>query len=279
VSPHLFVPAVVPPEDVDPNAAGWVILRAGAILLHEGGVLAPPPASLALSPARAVYLGKLDGRPFFAADVDAEEGTPDDRFVPVRSAFILSPPGLFGILAAAAELIHFERTSLFCERCAARLAPKGVDRGKKCPSCGHEIYPRVSPAIIVLVRDERGRAILAHRPKMPFFSLVAGFVESGESFEECVVREVKEEIGVDVDRVRYFGSQTWPFPHQIMVGFFARHSGGDIAVDGEEIDEARWFTPGDLPVLPPPISIARALIDAWLAEVEGAPAPTGSGTA
>jgi NAD+ diphosphatase len=260
--PH-FVPALKPPPD--PQGAVWIVFRGGAILVHEGTVLAPAPSALGLVPERTVYLGTLDGKPCFCADVEGDGK--DDRFAPVRAAFALAPPELFGVLSTAAEILYFERTSVYCERCAARMGSNTDDRGKVCPSCGHTIYPRVSPAVIVLVRDDQGRAILAHRPKMPFFSLVAGFVESGESFEECVVREVKEEIGVDVGDARYFGSQTWPFPHQIMVGFFARWLGGEIAVDGHEVDEARWFSKDDLPVLPPSVSIARKLIDAWLEDV------------
>ena len=258
-----FNPASGPPPSTD--GAVWIVLRGGAVLVHGGSVLAPSPSALGLAAARTVYLGTLDGKPCFAADVEGADG--DDRFAPFRAAFALAPPDLGGVLSTAAELVHFERTSVFCERCASRLEGRAGERAKKCPSCGHEVYPRVSPAIIVLVRDGAGRAILAHRPAMPFFSLVAGFVESGESFEECVCREVKEEVGVEVGAERYFGSQPWPFPHQIMVGFFAWHVRGDIRVDGHEVDEARWFTKDDLPTLPPSVSIARRLVDAWLDEV------------
>jgi NAD+ diphosphatase len=107
------------------------------------------------------------------------------------------------------------------------------------------------------------RVLLAHRPGAPFFAVVAGFLEAGETLEECAAREVLEETGVSVDTVRYFGSQPWPFPHQIMVAFFARYAGGEIAVDGRELDEAKFFRRDELPPLPPPLSIARRMIDAW----------------
>jgi NAD+ diphosphatase len=126
----------------------------------------------------------------------------------------------------------------------------------------------VAPAIIVLVR--RGdEALLARSGRFPrpFFSTLAGFVEAGESLEETLAREVREEVGVEVTNIRYFGSQPWPFPHSLMVGFTADYAGGEIVVDGEEIAEARWFQVTDLPMVPPRTSIARRLIDAWVTEI------------
>ena len=136
-----------------------------------------------------------------------------------------------------------------------------------CPACKLHVYPRIAPAVIVLVR--RGdEALLARgaRFPMPFFSTLAGFAEVGESLEETLAREVREEVGVEVSRIRYFGSQPWPFPHSLMIGFRAAWSSGDIAIDPNEIVDAGWFRRDDLPPIPPGISIARALIDAWLGE-------------
>jgi NAD+ diphosphatase len=141
----------------------------------------------------------------------------------------------------------------------------------KCPTCGLVAYPRISPAVIVLVR-KGDQALLARssRFRLPFFSTLAGFVEVGETLEETVVREIREEVGVTVGDVRYFGSQPWPFPHSLMVGFTARWESGELAPDGDEIAEAAWFSAGALPPVPPPLSIARRLIDAWVDEVRGA---------
>jgi NAD+ diphosphatase len=137
----------------------------------------------------------------------------------------------------------------------------------RCPSCGLLGYPRIAPAVIVLVR--RGdEALLARGARFPglFYSTLAGFVEIGESLEETIVREVREEVGIDVKGARYFGSQAWPFPHSLMVGFFAEWAGGEIQPDGTEILDARWFRADALPPVPPRLSIARLLIDAWIGD-------------
>jgi NAD+ diphosphatase len=130
-------------------------------------------------------------------------------------------------------------------------------------------YPHVSPCVIVLIHDGE-HILLTHKPGWgPMHSIVAGFVEPGESLEECLVREVREEVGAEVDEVRYFHSQPWPFPHQLMIGFFARYIGGEIRPDPSELDVARWFHVDELPAIPPPLSIARRMIDAWVASLRG----------
>jgi NAD+ diphosphatase len=252
-----FVPGLTPNAEVAPPT--WIVIRDGEILLDKDSVFVDSPEALGLSPVRRIFLGTLDGRPCFAADVDAPN---DTRFIPLRGAIAFASEEHFGLLSTAAQLVHFERTHVFCGRCGARFGDLPSERAKACAACGLHAYPRVSPAVIVVVHDDR-RILLAHRPKMPFFALIAGFVESGETLEQCVAREVAEEIGVEVGETRYFGSQPWPFPHQIMIGFFARYVRGDIKVDGKELDEARWFEKDALPPLPPPISIARKMIDAW----------------
>ena len=137
----------------------------------------------------------------------------------------------------------------------------------RCPACTLSAYPRIAPAIIVLV--QRGDlALLAHGTRFPapFYSTLAGFVEPGESLEETLVREVKEEVGVDVGDIRYFGSQSWPFPHSLMLGFFATWQGGEIVCEPTEIVDAKWFRAAELPMIPPRPSISRQLIDAWVAD-------------
>jgi NAD+ diphosphatase len=138
----------------------------------------------------------------------------------------------------------------------------------RCPACSLLAFPRLAPAVITLVVRDDGAALLARNAAwpMPMFSCLAGFVEPGETLEQAVAREVHEEVGVRIGRVTYQASQPWPFPHSLMIGFRAEHAGGEIEVDGTEIAEAAWFTTEDLPNIPPRLSIARRLIDDWIAE-------------
>ncbi|MGA1439088.1 MAG: NAD(+) diphosphatase [Ilumatobacteraceae bacterium] len=170
------------------------------------------------------------------------------------------------------QLVEWARTHRFCGRCATPTVPSDGERSMRCPSCGLTAFPRLAPAMITLVtRGEPGpdqEALLARGAgwTVTMYSCLAGFVEPGESLEAAVVREVREEVGVEVAGPRYVGSQPWPFPHSIMIGFRADHVSGEIVPDPTEIADAAWFGKGDLPMIPPGISIARKMIDAWLAE-------------
>ena len=183
----------------------------------------------------------------------------------------------FWLGACAAQVVEWATTHRFCGRCATPTARVSGERCMRCPACGYMAYPLIAPAIIFLVR--RGdQALLARNARAPgaFWSTLAGFAEIGESLEETLAREVREEVGIDVTNLRYFGSQPWPFPHSLMVGFVAEWAGGEIRVDGKEILEAAWFRADALPPIPPRLSIARRLIDAWLADVAGLELRTGS---
>jgi NAD+ diphosphatase len=142
------------------------------------------------------------------------------------------------------------------------------ETAKKCPRCGLLSYPRIAPAIIVGVRKaDRILLVRAHRHRSGLYSNVAGFVEPGETLEEAVRRELDEEVGLRVRGIRYFGSQPWPFPHSLMVGFTAVHAGGSIRIYEKEIADAGWFSPDELPRIPDPYTIARRLIDAVVREI------------
>jgi NAD+ diphosphatase len=145
------------------------------------------------------------------------------------------------------------------------MVDKADERAKVCTACGWVVFPRMSPAVIVAVtRGER--ILLARSPRFPekFYSVLAGFVEPGESLEECVQREVKEEVGLELKHIRYVGSQPWPFPNSLMIGFTADYAGGEMTIDGLEIVEADWFRADDLPRIPPRPTIARQLIDGFV---------------
>ena len=167
----------------------------------------------------------------------------------------------------AFQVVQWDRTHRFCGRCGRATVHHERDRARQCPGCGLVSYPRVSPAVIVLV--SRGdRFLLARNASFPGkrYSIIAGFVEAGETLETAVIREIREEVGIEVRNVAYFGSQPWPFPHSLMVGFTAEHASGEIAIDGEEIVDAGWYSPDpeQLPELPNRISISRRLIDSFL---------------
>ena len=216
----------------------------------------------------ARYVGRLDGDDCFALHVGEAAVAEPWSVQGLRSLFVPLGEEPFVVAGRAVQLAAFGDTHRFCGRCGKPTRPLAHEHAARCEACGLVCYPRIAPAIIVLVR--RGeRALLARSARFTtgMYSTLAGFVEPGESLEQTLAREVREEVGIEVDEMRYFGSQPWPFPHSLMVGFVARHAGGEIRVDGEEIVDARWFTVDDLPAIPPRPSIARKLIDAWIDDV------------
>lgn len=169
-------------------------------------------------------------------------------------------------LSKNAQLSRWQEHAKYCCICSGELKPHPIESiARQCSVCEHIHYPPISPCIIVLVT--RGDlCLLAHASKYPSgrYSTLAGFIEPGESAEQAVAREVKEEVGIDVCNIRYVKSQSWPFPHSLMLGYFADYLSGEIVPDGEEILEARWFDPNHLPDLPPEFSISRQLIEAFV---------------
>jgi NAD+ diphosphatase len=188
-------------------------------------------------------------------------------FKGLRALFGRLDETTLAVAGRAFQIADWARTHQFCGVCATRMAKADGERAVKCPKCGHVAYPRIAPAMMVLVKKE-GAILLARNVAVPAggrMSALAGFVDPGESVEDAVHREVFEEVGLFVKDLRYFSSQSWPFPGSLMIAFAAEYAGGDIKVDPAEIAEARWFAAGDtLPELPPPQSISRALIEAHL---------------
>lgn len=179
------------------------------------------------------------------------------------------PEDEWAIAGRAVQLVDWARTHKFCGRCGEPTVMADSERAFVCPSCKLMQFPRLSPAIITLVtrgEGENEEALLARGVnfRAPMFSCLAGFVEAGENLEQCVAREVEEEVGIKVDNVQYVSSQPWPFPNSLMLGFKARYASGDIVCDTSEIAEAHWYRRDELPPIPPAISIARKLIDDWV---------------
>jgi NAD+ diphosphatase len=253
------------------SAGLWFCVRRGEVLMVPGGPgteqpLIVPEADPGLPHEGLHFLGRLDGRPCWAAGLELDaEPTGGGRFVELRSLYGSVAEPVWTLAGRAIQIVEWDRTHRFCGRCATPTEAVAGERSKRCPACGLLAFPRLAPAVIVIV--ERGDEMLLARNRtfpMPMYSAVAGFVEPGETLEEAVHREVAEEVGVELTDLRYFASQPWPFPHSLMIGFFAQWAGGDIRVDEMEIMDARWFRADDLPMIPPKMSIARSLIDDFL---------------
>jgi NAD+ diphosphatase len=219
----------------------------------------------AISAVRFQYLGELDGEPCWSAELSEAIALPSDAALTgLRALFGQVSEAEYALAGRAAQIVAWERDHQFCGRCGAATERVPNERARRCPRCQLIAYPRITPAVIVLI--ERGdRVLLArgHAFQSGRFGIIAGFVEPGETLEEAVRREVREEVGIEIDAVDYFGSQPWPFPHGIMIGFRARHRAGEIAIDESEIAEAGWYDLQNLPTVPGKMSIARQLLDDW----------------
>lgn len=270
-APVGFVAACAPVLTPLPERAAWAIFRGADLVLAQderGASLVENPADHGLAIDHLHGLGSLDGAPAFAATVAPDAPLPEGlRAESLRAAVLLLPEAHWAMAAYGGQIEHWDRTTRFCGECghANEAHPDPARRARRCPRCGHDWFPRVSPCMIALVYDG-DRVLLTRQPTWPAgrYGLVAGFVEPGESLEDCVRREVREETGAEVDDVAYAGSQPWPFPHQLMVGFTARYVSGDVAPADGELEDARWFTRDALPHLPPRFSIARRILDAFL---------------
>ncbi|MDD3344649.1 MAG: NAD(+) diphosphatase, partial [Sulfurospirillaceae bacterium] len=192
--------------------------------------------------------------------------TPDTLMkTSLRQILTQQTPHLLEALIRAKELVHWFRDNRFCGRCGKPMEISYAQSAFSCKACNFLSFPRLSPACIVLIirGDE---VLLARSPHFikGVYSLIAGFVEAGESAEACAKREVKEEVGVEIEDLRYFGTQSWPFPHSLMIGFFATYKSGEICIQEDEIEDAQWFTKETLPIRPYSTSIASQMLEAWL---------------
>lgn len=186
--------------------------------------------------------------------------------VTLRQLFGKIDDDIFILAGKAIQVIHWHREHLFCGKCGTEMTSHATEASKRCPACDFVSFPRLSPAVIMSVTDHN-RILLARAPHFApgIYSTLAGFVEPGETLEEAVRREVREEVGLTVKNVRYAGSQPWPFPHSVMIGFHAEYDTGELIVDHSELEDAQWFTTRNLPKLPSRITIARFLIDEFIA--------------
>jgi NAD+ diphosphatase len=217
-----------------------------------------------------VKVGDYQDLPCFVIDMGNEK-IDQEGFVLVsmRALLMHNSTRFFAVAARAWQITLFIRSHRFCGQCGSTMQQIDWEMARQCAKCKHRCYPRISPCIIVSIRNGDKILLAQGKPHQSaqMFSTLAGFVESGETLEEAVHREVFEEVGIKVKNLRYFGSQPWPFPHSLMVGFLADFAEGDIQVDGKEILQANWFSPDNLPNIPPKLSIAGQLIEHSLQEI------------
>ncbi len=260
-TPANFLPSCA--LDDAPDALHF-LFHQGRLLLREADLALPRSTlGLAITPLQA--LGRLDGLSCVGACVEGEVEAPAGySWRGLRSLFGEMDDGLLGVAGRALQVADWARTHRFCGACGSPTRQSSKERCMHCDACGHLAYPRISPAMMVLIR-KGDQVLLAFHTQSPSkrFSPLAGFLEAGESIEEAVHREVFEEVGLKVHNLQYFNSQAWPFPHSLMIAFTADYLSGDIRIDENEIAEARWFGPGDQwPERVPSVSISSLLVDA-----------------
>jgi len=268
-----FTPAMSPGADACQPGL-WFLYRDGKLLVRPRPGQAPAaevplasgPETLGLSVRERHFLGRLDGLPCWAAEASPDGPPPTGlEFQALRGLLSQLPEELFALAGRASQIVDWDRDHRYCGRCGTATQEQREDRSKRCPACGLTSYPRICPAVIVAVtRGDRLLLASNRRHAGALYSVLAGFVEAGESLEECVRREIREEVGLEVTNLRYFGSQPWPFPNSLMIGFSADHAAGEIVVDGAELLEARWFAADELPPIPGCGTISRRLIDGFV---------------
>jgi NAD+ diphosphatase len=264
--PDDFQPELLPSATAE--AQGWWFVFADGNLLvrsTDAGIELPAASIWPFAKwptTRRLYLGSLRGQPCHAAEVEPTAPPPPGwRFESLRGLWSRLDEALLGVAGHALQLIEWDRTHQFCGRCGTPTQRRADERARHCATCGLTAYPRLSPVIMVrVVRD--GQILLARAPRFApgVYSVLAGFVEAGETLEQAIHREVAEEVNIRVRNLRYFASQSWPFPHSLMIAFTADYAEGELRVDGRELLDADWFPADALPGLPNPMSMAWRLI-------------------
>jgi NAD+ diphosphatase len=271
-----FVSRTIPPEGGQ-TPAYWFVFQDDRLLMRQAGDRAEVPratdiAELGLTSVRALYLGHLHDDAGKQVDCYCAEIAPDAPIPSgmmadgLRQLYTHLGDQFFALAGRAVQIVAWDRTHHFCGQCGGVTERLESERGRHCPRCGLTSYPRIAPAIIIAVVREDGpqrQILLARNHRFPTgrYSVLAGYAEPGESLEECAHREVHEEVGITIVGLRYFGSQPWPFPHSLMIGFTAIYAGGEITLEESELADAQWFAVDALPDLPPRMTIARRLID------------------
>jgi NAD+ diphosphatase len=250
------------------NESGFWLLRCGnqvltAIDQAPESVFPYGQAADFGNPENALLIGEWQGRPCFAAEVERLPENVSGEPMSVGRLYARAGAEAFALAGRATQLLDWQKNHRYCSRCGTPTEMKSGEFAMSCPACGLLAFPRITPAVMVVI--QRGdELLLARSPhfKPGVFSALAGFVEAGETLEQCVIREVREEVGIEITNLRFFRSQSWPFPNSLMVAFLADYAAGTINPDPQEIEAAQWFSRSALPLLPDPVSISRHLIDA-----------------
>ncbi len=256
------------------NKTHWYIFHKDNLLIENVGneyhvpYTAQPPVEAADD--TKIHTVVKNGEEFKAYSVNDEElalkANNSYSFINLRQSFDTLPLKEYKFAGKAFQVLFWDKNTKYCPSCGV-LTIQISPIGKKCPSCSQEFYPPISPAIIVRIhKDDTILLVRARNFRGTFNGLVAGFVEPGESLEECVCREVMEETGLTINNIRYFGSQPWPYPSGLMIGFIADYAEGEIKLQDEELTSGAFFRKDNLPEIPRKLSIARKMIDAWLSE-------------
>ena len=263
------------PNSKNGCTAYWLIFNSNKMLInHRNGNQIPYTKNLNdlnISPVRKQYLGTLEGHPCYCIEVHPETDEPEGMvFMDLRSLYKILDEDLYLLAGRAIQIVNWDKNHQFCGKCSTPTETMENEMAKICPECGFVSHTRLSPAVITAIIKD-GKILMAKHSYgiKNRYGLIAGFIEAGETLEEGVEREIYEEVGLKVKNIKYFGSQSWPFPNSLMIGFTADYESGDINVDGKEIIEAKWFMPKDVPIIPSKISIASELIDWFVRNFSG----------
>lgn len=246
----------------------YFIFHKGEILLRKradgtyGIPCRVPPQVARMHDEEEIRLSSDDNN---IVSFEAEHPLTNDEYemCGLRQAYYKLSRDLYAKAGKCYELVYWSHNTRYCGICGGQMKMH-TEISKCCTACGNEVWPLLSTAVIVLIeKDDEALLVRANNFKRNFYGLVAGFVETGETLEEAVVREVKEETGIEIENIRYFASQPWPFPCGLMVGFFAKYKNGEIKLQHEELADGGWFSRNNLPTLPDEMSIARRLIEEW----------------
>ncbi|AUB59756.1 NADH pyrophosphatase [anaerobic digester metagenome] len=264
-----YKPEFTPNKENNGNAY-WFLFNSNELLVEMGKIPEIPYTKsleeLKINPIRLQYLGTFNGHPCYSGELPSEIQVPRGMaFKDLRSLYDIIEEDLYLLAGRASQIVNWDRSHQFCGQCGAPTITKDDEMAKLCPECGFTSFTRLSPAVITaIIKDGKLLMALHTRTSGNMYGLIAGFVEPGETLTEAVQRETMEEVGLKVKNIEYFGSQPWPYPHSLMIGFTADYDSGEIEVDGKEIIDAKWFDSDQLPQVPSRMSIAGELIQWYL---------------